>query len=241
MTSFLQGPAAGLTVIKLYGLFGTFRIGKSQFKIQYASTFANPAQGEGHADLVKELKPVRDRVDASQLKDLSSLLQRDLNDNRVARDLIPYLLGESEASVGFFPAILAVMVPKGYLSGLNTPYPEAVVDSLDPDKTNFGDCWAVSRYRMPGAGQLPLGLLEIMPTKAEIIVLDGQHRASAFRYLSGDFDPNDDIYKMFYDGLVRPEILDADLPVTLIWFEFGNRRTHQPEAHLTSFVCRCKQ
>lgn len=73
-------------------------------------------------------------------------------------------------------------------------------------------------YTMQGQ-VAPLGLLDIMRGSTDIIVLDGQHRANAFRYLSGDFDPSKEIYQSFYDGLPEPQPLDADLPVTLIWFE----------------------
>ncbi len=220
----LEGPMAEPAAIKVYGLLGTFRVGHSNFVVKYVSTFANPkAAGQlgGHKELLEELKPMRDRLDASKLQSLGSLLQRDLNDRRVAQDLIPYLLGAgASVGIGFFPAILAVIVPRGYLAEVanETSYPAPVVNANEPMRTDYDDCWSVTAFKM-GGQTAPLGLLEIRRGSADIIVLDGQHRANAFRFLSGDFDPSKDIYQSFYDDLPKPEPLDADLPVTLIWFE----------------------
>ena len=218
----LDGPAAEPAAIKVYGLLGTFRVGQSNFVVKYVSTFANPtATGQltGHKELLEELKPMRDRLNASKLQNLNSLLQRDLNDRRVAQDLIPYLLGLS-TGIGFFPAILAVLVPRGYLAeAADDPlYPAPTKNSENPLRTDYGGFWSVTPYTMQGQ-VAPLGLLDIMRGSTDVIVLDGQHRANAFRYLSGDFDPTKEIYQSFYDGLPEPEPLDADLPVTLIWFE----------------------
>ncbi len=225
----VRGTAPGPPTIKLNGLFGTFRVHGSNFRTNYVSTFANPAKNDGHAALVKELKPMRDRLDASQIKDLGSLLQRDLNDTRVARDLVPYLKGEGTSGIGFFPAILAVIVPKGYLADSAVDYPKPTSDPSKPNIVTFDNCWSVERYDAEGGGTLPLGMLELTPSRAEVIVLDGQHRASAFRYVAGDFDPGDDIYKMFYDGVEPEKNLDVDLPVTLIWFESDSGKPIDPK------------
>ena len=221
--SLLNGPVMPFPLIQVYGLLGTFRIGAGNIKVKYISTFANPAaEGtlSGHKKLLEELKPMRDRLDASKLHNLSSLLQRDLNDRRVAQELVPYLLGEDNG-IGFFPAILAVLVPRGYLAEAagETHYPAPVQNLAETMKTDYGDCWSVTSFTLENGEPAPLGLLNIRRGSTDIIVLDGQHRANAFRFLSGDFDPSKDIYQSFYDGLDAPKPLDADLPVTLIWFE----------------------
>lgn len=226
----IRGTTPGPATIKLSGLFGTFKIASSPFKINFVSTFANPARGEGHAALVRELKPMRDRLKAVEIKDLGSLLQRDLDDSRVAHELVPYLKGQGTSDVGFFPAILAVMVPKGYLQGDNITYPRPVIAEDNPQVVRYSQCWTVERY-MPETGSvsLPLGMIEIDPDRAEIVVLDGQHRANAFRFLAGDFKPNEGIYKMFYEGVTPALDLDMDLPVTLIWFESATGEPINPK------------
>ena len=219
----LVGPIPEPASIKVYGLLGTFRVGNSGFIVKYASTFANPAASGrhwGHKELLEELKPMRDRLDASKLQNLNSLLQRDLNDSRVAQDLIPYLLGQG-MGIGFFPAILAVLVPRGYLAeAMDDPhYPTPTQNSKISHRTDYEGCWSVTSFTGEDGQIVPLGMLDIIRGSTDIIVLDGQHRANAFRFLSGDFDPSKEIYQSFYDSLPPPQPLDADLPVTLIWFE----------------------
>ena len=205
--------------IDLYGVFGSFRIENSPYLIRYVSTFANPTEDGGHGEFVDELLPMRERVKPGDLKDLRSLLQRDLSDKRVASELVPYLRGLTHSDIGFFPAILAVIVPKGFLlSGSpQPPYPEP--QQLADGSTDYGGCWSVSRYKAKSNKVLPLGQFKIVEKKTDIIVLDGQHRASAFRYVSGNFTPEGSIYQTFYTNPPTGAKFSSDLPVTLIWFE----------------------
>jgi len=72
-----------------------------------------------------------------------------------------------------------------------------------------------------------LGRLSILPAKTDIIVLDGQHRANAFRYVAGAFQPKD-WYKPFYAKVQPLKDYVSDLPVTIVWFdcEEGEVRAH---------------
>ncbi len=224
--------------IDVSGLFGRFRVPGSDFTLRFASTFANPTT-PGHRELLSELKPMRERVDASALTDLTALLQRDLNDRRVARELIPYLLGTAQhatSRVGFFPAVLAILIPRGYLQQLREgeeglPYPvategeNAMVTYRQPGDSEFS--WQVEQYSIDGTVQ-PVGLLSVNPRRCEIVVLDGQHRSNAFRYLAGDFDPSREIYAEFYRDVIRPEEFNADLPVTVVWFEAADPSLIEP-------------
>jgi hypothetical protein len=196
-----------------------FRIENSPFLIRYVSTFANPTREDGHGEFVDELKPMRDRVTPADLRDLRSLLQRDLSDKRVANDLVPYLKGLTQSGIGFFPAILAVIVPKGYLldNDQRPPYPKPT--KKDEGKViDYDGCWTVEHYRVSKV-IVPVGRFKIVESKTDIIVLDGQHRSNAFRYVSGKFNPDGSIYQTFYQKLGKGGTLSADLPVTLIWFE----------------------
>jgi hypothetical protein len=233
MSFSLEGPAAEPLTIKVYGLLGKFHVENSEYLVRYVSTFANPLAGpgqEGHKEILEVLKPMRERLKASELHSLSSLLQRDLNDQRVAQELVPYLQGAGGDGIGFFPAILAVLVPRDYLSGTSTlkQYPIPTQNAKDTNRVDYDGCWSVTHYVI-GEQTVPLGLLEIMKSSAEIVVLDGQHRANAFRYLSGDFDPSKDIYQSFYDDVPSPQPLNADLPVTLIWFEASDGKIINPQ------------
>lgn len=235
----VTGSARSTPVIEVSALFGKFRVPGSSFTVRFASTFAN-ASTDGHRELLAQLKPMRDRVDAAALTDISALLQRDLNDRRVARELIPYLLGNGRdmaSRIGFFPAVLAVLIPRGYLeqgtaaaNSVNYPVPDGpperdMVVYQAANASNFA--WQVERYAADDVVQ-PVGLLKVNPRESEIVVLDGQHRSNAFRYITGDFDPSNDIYGTFYEGIAPPPALEADLPVTVIWFESDNATMVQP-------------
>lgn len=228
------------TTIEMSALFGRFQVPGSDFTVRYASTFASPGV-EGHRELLAELKPMRDRVEASAISDLTALLQRDLNDRRVARQLIPYLLGDAEhvqARIGFFPAVLAVLVPRGYLAqrAENGPAISYPASQDDPDGEvvayrrdgQVHSAWEVERYLDSTESAQPVGLLRINPHETDVVVLDGQHRSTAFRYLAGDFDPSEEIYGDFYRGIERPADFSSDLPVTIIWFEARNNARVEP-------------
>lgn len=118
----LAAPPIPVPRITVYGMFGAFHVGGqaeagSKVLVRYFSTVAAGQHSKAAGDsqgLLRELKPMRERVRVSDLRDLSSLLQRELDDDRVANELVPYLRGVNTA-VGFFPGILVALVPQGFL------------------------------------------------------------------------------------------------------------------------------
>lgn len=60
--------------------------------------------------LTQHLAPVREVIEAEEL-DFSQLLQRDLDDHRVAVSLVPYLLNPDSTGPAFFPPIVAIALP----------------------------------------------------------------------------------------------------------------------------------
>lgn len=217
-------PEIKKITIQLYGLFGTFKIPDTRIEVKYFETKASPLEpSSGEYALLKELKPMRERIEPNKLSNLSSLLQRDLNDARVASELVPYLLGKS-SQVAFFPAILAIMMPNGFLEAEEYKYPSPS-ESFEIDNTQvtkFGDYWTATKLKA-NEQYGPLGLLSIDSSRTDIIVLDGQHRANAFRYVSRLLDPQKrDIHSAFYENSRAPEKFSAELPVTLVWFEGQN-------------------
>ena len=225
----LKGKVTKLTTVSVNALFGEFRLKESKIVVRYASTYVNPAAAGGHRDLLDELKPMRECVQAKELRSLGALLQRDLNDARVAQELVPYLQG----SFGFFPAILAVIMPRDYLtseaSQITYPAPR-----LEGNKTDYGGVWSVEFFTDQDDNKFPFGELSIVRSRAEVVILDGQHRGNAFRFLSGHFDPSGKIYEPFYDSVSPAEKLNADLPVTLIWFEATKDATTELNPKLIS-------
>ena len=86
---------------------------------------------------------MRERVNANQIGDLNSLLQRDLNDFRVANELIPYLTKDNP-QIAFFPAVLAVLIPKDFLAKTeDSYYPTGQETRTDNDNRliSYGELW----------------------------------------------------------------------------------------------------
>ncbi len=225
----LKGSSITDPKIKVFGMFGRFTVATpdpNRVVVNYFSTVASGSDSESAGNslsLLRELKPMRERVHVSDLRDLSSLLQRELDDRRVATELVPYLKGDS-SPVGFFPGILVALVPNGFLrSEAHAEYPRpGEVSSADGESVRkFGDFWSTHRFELDG-DPVSLGRLEIDPKTTDLIVLDGQHRANAFRFATRTFDvvqQGDSIYNAFYEGVEPPEDFDAQLPVTIVWFE----------------------
>jgi len=207
--------------IELDGMFGKFFIGSGDFVVHYFSTFASPNSDHGGNEaLLKELAPMRERVKASEMKSLDALLQRDLSDERIALELIPYLEGKF-SKVGFFPPVLSVLMPKGFISGGDNPgYPKPEKKS-EEFRYSYGCFWELTAFPAIGDGgeeESRLGRLRIYLGDTDLIVLDGQHRSNAFRYVANQFEV-DDAYQPFYEGVEKFESYNSDLPVTIIWFE----------------------
>ena len=223
--------------IDVMGISGKFITPDSKFRIKYFSTYANKNESH-HKHLLDELMPMRERINTSEIHDISSLLQRDLDDLRVSGSLIPYLKNQirniSDTNhIAFFPAILAVLIPKDFIKNnkddsLNYPYFHELevtqlnqkIDRVDYvsnfDNNDEDFYWRLDKYKNSRLGQL-----KIDNEKTSIVVLDGQHRSNAFRVLTDSFFENqkNDTYKVFYD---REQVIpdyDSDLPVTIIWFE----------------------
>ncbi|REL24504.1 hypothetical protein DYD21_18105 [Rhodohalobacter sp. SW132] len=212
-------PSSDKTYIELLGQFGEFSIPNEDLKIKYFSTFANKkVRNSGPSILLKELKPMRERANSSEIDDINSLLQRDLNDSRVANELIPYLMGEKRNNIAFFPAILAALVPKGFLTVGSNKYPKI---SGEQDGTIFYENnWKLEVFNDKDGSPTSLGKLFIDNFETDIIVLDGQHRANAFRVICDSFeDRENSIYEAFYEEVEPVDNYISDLPVTLIWFE----------------------
>ena len=205
----LTGSKISKREIKVYGVTGNFTVmeGKAgkPVTVHYFQTLAanNHSTKSGNAlDLLKELKPMRERVNTSDLKDLRSLLQRDLSDYRIASELVPYLRGD-KSTVGFFPSILVALLPKGFLTEHSkVPYPKP--SQTDKLKTNFDKYWNNESLTIDDE-PTSLSVLSVNPDSTDLIVLDGQHRANAFRYLAGTFEEatNDShLYSIFYHCLL---------------------------------------
>ena len=105
--------------IILEGISGEFNTEGSNFRVRFFSTYANVRETQ-YKKLLEQLRPMRERIEIKNIKSMSQVLQRDLDDFRISHGLIPYLLnfvnGVNKADhIPFFPSILGVVLPKDYL------------------------------------------------------------------------------------------------------------------------------
>ncbi len=212
---------------KVLGIYGEFTVEPAKWKVCHFSTYASSSKASpagNSASLLAELKPMRERVKPKDISDMSALLQRDLNDVRVAGELVPYLL-ENHAQIGLFPAVLCALLPVGFLedsakSGEQNEYPDCAAPS--PLVSVYGSCWKLTRFPNEKSEPTALGELWIDPSVTDVVVLDGQHRANAFRFATNAFPDAtrpDSIYYPFYKDRHPSKSFGAELPVTVVWFQ----------------------
>ncbi len=216
-------------IIKLNGISGVFQTIGSNVRVRYLATKANSNLDE---KILSELKPMRETANPKDIPDIESILQRDLDDMRISQQILPYLLNErfgrsSENHLPFFPSILAVLIPKGLIKDDDIFYPK--YDENDENKCTrkgYNNYWSIYEYyNKQKDGSIAynnFAKLELDISKVDILVLDGQHRANAFRALTGKFPPQHSVYTTFYNqwqGKLPASEFNSDLPMTLIWFE----------------------
>jgi hypothetical protein len=84
----------GVQKTPIYGSFGEFTIGDgtNAIRAKYILTKIKPGNdGTWESELASQMKPWREVFNVEELS-FDELLQRELDDSRVAHDLIPYLL-----------------------------------------------------------------------------------------------------------------------------------------------------
>lgn len=187
--------------------------------------------------LTSQLRPVREVLNVEQL-DFNQLLQRDLDDHRVSESLIPYLLKPTVNGPSFFPPIMAVLLP--FSSGKPTAsfpaqnFSEVVKDDQDIhwEDSRFGTAYRIQRMTDPQGNHhsIKLGRVSWNPEHAQLVVLDGQHRAMALlavdRTINGSWErETGSRYRHFYEYRVKELLSDhsvdlgkVEIPVTVCWF-----------------------
>lgn len=188
--------------------------------------------------LTKSLAPVREVMEVGDM-DFNQLLQRDLDDHRVAVKLIPYLLKPQQTGPAFFPPIVAVLLPfrnrrPSVFASLGEP---TVVedDGARWQQERAGDSFQVQRILGPDDRLHPasVGKLWWNHTQARLVVLDGQHRAMALlaveRTMTNSWQASGGArFRSFYENQVKQALHEAkqegidlskvEIPVTVCWF-----------------------
>ncbi|MFE3109062.1 hypothetical protein ACFXKJ_19395 [Kitasatospora indigofera] len=206
--------------------------------------------------LTKSLAPVREVMEAGDL-DFNQLLQRDLDDHRVADKLIPYLFKQQTTGPAFFPPIVAVLLPFQAKKPTTFPAlgaPESVPhDDARWQEEQAGNAFRVHRLLGADGNLHPanLGKLWWNDSEARLVVLDGQHRAMGLiaveRTVSRSWQGAGMQFKPFYEHQVgellrrhdvkEEHLAKIEVPVTVCWFPDQTGESSRPhEAARKLFV-----
>ena len=227
------------------GITGRFSTpaGQVDYLMTKARLGADAADSERR--LTQHLVPVREVIPSEEL-DFNQLLQRDLDDHRVAVNLVPYLLNPEKNGPAFFPPIVAVLLP--FQSQRPSDFPElgqrTIVNDggLDWAQQDAGQSVRIRRLVDDTGKASPIALGEVKWNSefCRLVVVDGQHRAMALlaidRTIRSAWQSSSGArYRYFYESRIKEALKnrdgvldDIEVPVTLLWFpeKFGSG--HEP-------------
>jgi hypothetical protein len=229
-----------------YGTWGRFQTPAGAVEFLETKARIGSASKDREKRLTTFLRPVRE-VLKTQSMDFNQLLQRDLDDHRVATGLVPYILNPSKFGPAFFPPIVAALLP---FDGSNPVpcFPECAHLPRSEDDIAFweGYCFGGSfkfermQSQKEGLGDndIKLGRLSWNPEEAKLVVIDGQHRAMALlaidRTINNLWNDSGEKYKYFYEPVIREALKNKtveekqqlfsnlEFPVTIVWFPNAN-------------------
>jgi hypothetical protein len=235
---------------KLNGSWGAFKPPNSNTVLYLSTTVKLSGVPRDYASslAIKELVPVREVLPIREMK-FQELLQRDIDDHRVAHHMVPYLLGltgDKASSSRFFPPILAIFLPNAVLKNREIAQVEDPhVSNLDGSNWNLTESRDFFRFRRQVddddnlSTTTPYAILEWDPAKAKLVVIDGQHRLMAMlaihRTRHGDW-PNrqNSLERLYHDSVtnhlkrVDLDQLELEIPVTILLLpELSGRRTNE--------------
>ena len=197
----------------------------SEIPVLYLSTHVRlSAHLDRHEiSLVESISPVREILDPASLS-FAELLQRDLEDYRVLHQLVPYLMGDRKGAIGFFPPLLAVLLPFEHGRPSSFPIPIEARNSEGGTRTldlTAGDFFRFRRVtNQDGKPSMKRRSAELQWNKdrSRLVVIDGQHRAMAllaiYRTLAEDdrWKDRGTQYRHFYEERIRTLYKEKGMP-----------------------------
>lgn len=228
------------------GLYGKFETPSGT--VNYIQTKAKLGGDQSaHGKLIKQLVPAREALNIEEM-DFNQLLQRDLDDHRIATKLIEYVINPPQNNLpGFFPPILAIILPFDEKQCPIDNFPASKTETIeDPE---YGLSFSCENHESFFRAQyainaetaeplpIPLGVLRWNSSNTKLVVMDGQHRAMSLlaieRTLTNSWKEagKGARYQPFYEEHIKkclsasnraPKDFNCgniELPVTLCWFE----------------------
>ncbi|MBV5330472.1 MAG: hypothetical protein JZU65_23030, partial [Chlorobium sp.] len=229
----------------VFGTWGRFKTPSGSVEFLETKARIGTISKDREKRLTRFLRPVRE-VLPTQIMDFNQLLQRDLDDHRVASGLVPYVLNASKIGPAFFPPIVAAFLPfEG--SEPRKHFPAKIEIDLFKDDIaywkgyRFGSSFQYDRMydnKENEDHRIRVGRISWNPEDAKLVVLDGQHRAMALlaidRTINGTWSESGEKYKYFYEPIIneilrgktaeeKRELFDnIEFPVTVAWFPESN-------------------
>lgn len=214
-----------------WGIFET-PAGKVHYILTKARLGADSTDPERR--LTAHLVPVREVLQPEDL-DFNQLLQRDLDDHRVAVNLIPYLLTSNPTGPAFFPPIVAVLLPfrakrPSEFAPLQQEDSVVSAEGLEWRQYDAGAHARIRRLVHADGSDHTVKLAQLWwnDEHARLVVLDGQHRAMALLAIDRTVrrawqGSSGERYRFFYEDRIQNLLsggidLDAiEVPVAVSW------------------------
>jgi len=190
------------------GVYGEFGTGANA-KIYYLQTAISPVD----LDKLKLIGSIK----GSERWPVRDLFQRDVDQGRITKNLVPYFL--SEDKVKFFNPITLTFIllseenPGELISEI--PKVNRGTCEEDGDTWNFCEVPGYYRYRtIPGSPQY--SIVEWNDSKVYVVAIDGQHRLTALKRVSDD-DTKPDFFNWSIPiVLFGLEKIEEDKPASLL-------------------------
>lgn len=234
--------ALNLTLEGSIGSFsvGTGKEGQNSLEVKYFLTHVGLDFSSGTDEaLLSHLAPVREIFDFQQL-DFDEIMQRDIDDARVSKELITYLLDDkSRDLIKLFPPIVVVVLPVE--ESENRPanlYPSVTEEEQRKDDNDYHITRSgavgeeVFQFEQPIDGgkilKHDLVRFRLNTHKTRLVIVDGQHRAMAllaiYRNLKDDWSdekraPFKEYYSEWTTSYIQQfNLKEINLPVILCTF-----------------------
>lgn len=241
------------------GTEGTFWSAGGEVDYILTSAKLSLNETEMSAKLTRQLYPVREVLEFDKM-DFDQLLQRDLDDHRVATQLIPYLLENSHKGLSFFPPIVAALLPFNNKTPKEKFDDEVELDIEVADGASWLGVQSGSAYKyqylVSKSGKktaFNLSRLSWNEGGARLVVLDGQHRAMAMLAIARTItdswgDSTGEKYRYFYEDRIKDVIQELgsdwleenvekiEFPVCVIRFNSSGNETDQHDSARKLFV-----
>lgn len=193
---------------------------------------------------LKYIEPVRRKFKKGEL-DFELMLQRDLDDERVKDEIIPYLKRDKKLS--FFPPILVVILEidkekiseKKFRAEIKEFYPELrqnnnyTEDGDKYDKRDFGDLFSLKIFKI--GDDLQRWFTELtVGHDATLLAIDGQHRLVALQAIAGLLEEKEAILYGHNADEFKAEFGELDIPITFI-FTPDSHKGNSTDSLLSTF------